>query len=568
MQRKLLLFITLFLLLTMIPLVGSADDAPRLYVWDADTPYEPGDRPPHDAITWYQIVGKSQRYLFLPAGMDASNLRIYLTNAKSIYIGEEKLQSGDVTDLFVPGETLKVKVGPYKYTLEVSQAQNIATVYFRTESGYISAISQSKERHEPGSISVYDEHGDLTYHDEFEYIRCRGNGSFDFPKKSFHIKLNQGKSLLGMDKGKTWLLISNYKDHSLIRNAITLGMASAAGTVYTPDYRFVTVYGNCNYYGVYLMTEKVQINNGRVSITDLEEPTEEANEKDLDKYPIAGDKKYKLDAIKYSQIPNNPEDISGGYLLMLDLRKRYWLSTSGFVTENGQTVEIKSPEYASKEQAEYAKSLIQSFENAIRAEDGIDPASGKHYTELADMDSIVSKYLVEEISKNLDGNKTSFYIYKDSDRVDSKMYFGPMWDYDNTFGNYDSNVYRGSLLDPANLFTAIEDNEPFYWFPQLYKHEDFQQEVRKAYAERFRPCLEVLLGLREPSEATGKLMSLSAYEELLTPAAAQNFQRWPTFGLKSRIFSAQTGEDYPENIEYLRNFLTKRMEYLDSIWLK
>ncbi len=564
MHRRILLFITICLLFTMLPLVASGADEPRLYIWDADLPYEQGGKPPHDAIQWYKR-SPGHRYLFLPSGMDASNLRIYLTGAKSLTIGDQKLQNGDVTDLFVPGTSFKVKAGGRDYELFVMQSQNMATIHFRTESGTISRISKSKEIRESGSVSIYDEQGDLYYQDDFDYIRCRGNSSFKHEKKSFQLKLNEGESLFGMDKGKTWLLIANWKDNSMLRNPITLDLAAAVSDVYTPDYRFVNVYGNAHYYGVYLLTEKIQINNGRVSITDLEEATEAANEKDLSKYPIRGNRKCLPGASKYSSLPNNPEDITGGYLLSMVQSNRYHEDTCGFATSAGLPIILKSPEYASQEQMTYISGVVQSFENAIRAKDGIDPASGKHYTELADMDSMVNKYLVEEISKNADGNKNSFYLYKDSDLVDSKLYFGPLWDYDNAYGNWDAPSYKGVFLNPTGLYTATEDLEPYYWFPQLYQHDDFQQAVKKAYKERFRPCLEVLLGLREPGEATGDLMSLTAYEELLTPAAALNFSRWRTFNHVS--LRVETGKDYPENIQYLRTFLTERMAYLDTLWL-
>ena len=64
--------------------------------------------------------------------------------------------------------------------------------------------------------------------------------------------------------------------------------------------------------------------------------------------------------------------LSGGYLLQLELEERYASSASGFVTAHGQPVLVKSPEYIGKAQMNYIRSLVQSFENAIYAEDGID----------------------------------------------------------------------------------------------------------------------------------------------------------------------------------------------------
>ena len=258
--------------------------------------------------------------------------------------------------------------------------------------------------------------------------------------------------------------------------------------------------------------------------------------------------------------------LSGGYLLQLELEERYASSASGFVTAHGQPVLVKSPEYIGKAQMNYIRSLVQSFENAIYAEDGIDPDTGKHYTDIADLSSLVGKYLIEEITKNVDGNKSSYYLYKYQDSVSDKLYFGPVWDYDIAYGNYTASYYRErNLPSGEGLMTAVDDYERYYWFPRLYAHEDFQEAVKEAYRNRFRPCLEVILGLAEPGEDTVNLQSLTAYEEMLTAAAGMNFTRWRTFN--DPKFPVKTGEDFHENIEFMRSFLTERMAYLDSIWL-
>ena len=304
----------------------------------------------------------------------------------------------------------------------------------------------------------------------------------------------------------------------------------------------------------------------RIDAFDLEKATEKLNDKDLSKYKRLGTNEYKRNTAKYYDIPNIPEDVTGGYLLQLELDERYTSSASGFVTAHGQPVLVKSPEYTSKAQMEYIRALVQSFENAIYAEDGIDPDTGKHYSEIADMSSLVGKYLVEEISKNVDGNKSSYYLYKYTDDVSDKLYFGPVWDYDIAYGNYTASYYKERrLASGEGLMTAVDDYERYYWFPKLYAHADFQEAVKEAYKNRFRPCLEVVLGLAEGSEDTGSLMSLTAYEEMLTAAAAMNFDRWRTFN--DPKFPVRTGEDFHENIEFMRTFLTNRMAYLDSIWL-
>ena len=100
---------------------------------------------------------------------------------------------------------------------------------------------------------------------------------------------------------------------------------------------------------------------------------------------------------------------------------------------------------------EYISGYMQSFEDAIYASDGIDPATGKHYTQLVDLDSLVNKYLIEEVSKNYDGNTSSMFFYKDSDAVDPLMYAGPCWDYDSAYASYAREDNAKRVLTGKNL---------------------------------------------------------------------------------------------------------------------
>lgn len=555
----------LLLVLLALPAAAQAREISRLYVWDGAVEMPADGSLPAGAIQWYKR-GDTNRYLYLPSGVDARSLRVHFTGADTFTVNGVTVENNSVTDCFVPGETVDITNGGSTYHVIVRQSQNTASVYIKTQSGSIEWISESKRNHEPGSLYVLDETGAPAYGNDFEYIRVRGNYSFYPYKKSFHIKLNDGSPMLCMPSAKTWLLLASYRDNAMIRNALTFDLASAAGMAYTPEYRFAEVYVNTTYYGTYIFCEKIQIQKNRVAVFDLEKATEQANEKDLSKYPRLGTNEYRRNTAKYYGVPNDPADITGGYLLQLELKDRYTAAASGFVTSHGQAVLVKSPEYASKAQLQYIQARVQSFENAVWAEDGIDPDSGLHYSQIADMSSLVGKYIVEELTKNVDGNKSSFYLYKYPDSESTLLYFGPVWDYDIAYGNYTASYYKErNLPSGTGLMTAVDDYERFYWFPRLYAHEDFVEAVKEAWRDRFRPCLEVILGLREPSEDTGHLMSLEDYEAMLTAAAAMNFDRWRTFN--DSKFPVRTGEDFHENIEFMRRFLTDRMNYLDSLWL-
>ena len=177
--------------------------------------------------------------------------------------------------------------------------------------------------------------------------------------------------------------------------------------------------------------------------------------------------------------PREPEDVTGGFLFELEYKDRYAEEASGVVTQRGQPVVVKEPEEMSAAQGEYASTLLNSFERAIFAADGVDSETGRHYTEIADFDSLVRKYMIEEVCKNYDGNKSSQYFFKDSDAVDPLLYAGPVWDYDSAWGNY---AREGSLgpAEPEGLSIARQGYD-YSWWPALYRHQDFREVVRNVY---------------------------------------------------------------------------------------
>ena len=51
-------------------------------------------------------------------------------------------------------------------------------------------------------------------------IKVRGNATKAYAKKPFQIKLTEKADLFGMGESRTWILLANYDDQSLIRNNI------------------------------------------------------------------------------------------------------------------------------------------------------------------------------------------------------------------------------------------------------------------------------------------------------------------------------------------------------------
>lgn len=93
------------------------------------------------------------------------------------------------------------------------------------------------------------------------------------------------------------------------------------------------------------------------------------------------------------------------------MASKYKAEISGFQSELlGDLYTIKSPQYASVEEAEYIKSLFDDMERAIVSEDGIDSETGMSYLEYIDVRSFAQKYVIEELCKNNGAGATSSFF--------------------------------------------------------------------------------------------------------------------------------------------------------------
>ena len=529
---------------------------------------------------WYSAWDDC-RYLFLPATADRTALTITYDAADTLYLDGQAVVSGETTGLLAKADVFALTIGETDCgALRIMQSDR-GCVYLTTAHGGTDALDADRFLVETGAALMLDADGGIVYDGALEKLTAHGNSSWDYSlKKSYNIKLPKKADLYGMGKAKKWALVSNFLDHSMLRNKLTEEMCRAAGMAFVMDSVFVDLYADGSYRGTYQLSERVQIQEQRVNIRDLEEKTEDVNEKDLDGYPqrvIGADSplEYIEDSYKYYDIPHDPADITGGYLLQFQQWNRYPGKTaSGFVTARGQAIELDQPEYASKAQVEYIRAFVQEAEDAIYSPTGYN-AKGAHYSDLLDMDSLLLAYLVQEISMNIDGTFTSFYLWKDSDVTgDGKLHFGPAWDFDLAYGDFpasrsNSNGMVGHSVDTARLFIAyfpisgyLESDRPtcgVSWIGQLFGQAGFEEQAAAAYYAHFAPFLSTL--------TQGETPYLTQMAEDLRASAEMNNARWHTYGGKQyTVFGGLSGATYLESAELVRQFIARRKEGLEALW--
>ena len=237
-----------------------------------------------------------------------------------------------------------------------------------------------------------------------EYIRGRGNTTWNAAKKPYKIKLKSSTDLMGMGKNKHWLLISNPYDPSLIRNRLVSYMGEALGLDYTPQMLPVDLVVDGTYMGSYYLCEQVRVGNSRVDIDELD-----ADDNEL------------------------PE-LSGGYLFSLSPYQEEpagnVITTSGNVTFCGESPVFASDDpdddLGTEAQYAYLASYLQAIEDAIY--------SGGDWQALMDAESTAAYWWVQEFTLNSDAFITpSTYLYKPRE---GKVFWGPLWDFDSSMTTY------------------------------------------------------------------------------------------------------------------------------------
>lgn len=430
-------------------------------------------------------------------------------------------------------------------------SEHIPAVFIETESGTSDQINSDKNIKEPGTIKVLEPDGSFSLEHSLEYIKGRGNTSYtEFDKKPYQIKLTQDAPFLDMEPGKKWVFVSNSADSSLIRNALSRSLAGHLNLPQSEEGTFVDLYVNKEYVGNYYVVEKIEIQENRLLLSDLQKATEHENEtEDLSTYETAW-----TDTTKAKQIPNDPEDITGGYLIERDFDNRFLkeveINESYFITEAKECFIVRDPEYTSEAQIAYIDSYVQSVENAILSAEGIDGTTGKSYQDLIDVDSFVRKYLLEEVTANYDGGVASSYFYKDSDTIDGSLYAGPVWDYDVSWGN--SPAYLGQIsTSPERLSRLASHSDSSVWFQSLYHKPEVYEKIVSCYAQEISPYLTLLAD-----------EILPMLDEITAASAAMDQVRW-----EDQYARNGYSGDRSEQITFITDYIKARKDFLDRAWI-
>ena len=505
-------------------------------------------------IKWWQKENAQQNeyYLTLPYFAKDRQVKVRFLSGNDVLLDGMKLKNGMRLPELEAGNH-EIICADRNYRLCVVYGSNIPTVHITTDTGTMEHIYADKHYKEPGYATILNQER-VEYQGNLDYITIRGNYTSTLAKKPFNIKFLGEADLFDMGASKKWCLLANYLDNTMIKDKIGYDFADEVGLTFSPESILTDLYINGEYIGNYTLCERIEISESRIDINDLGDWNERLNQgidfETLELGGVRGDESYlELGSSMWVNIPNTPEPSEGAYLIEYELASRYDDEVSGFISNYGQPIIVKSPEYASEEQVSYIQNYYQEFEDAVLSEDGYN-ALGKHYSEYIDMESYAKLYVYQEFIKNLDAAGTSLFFYKEAGE---KLVAGPVWDVDMGFGG--SYEREGiSMSDPESLWVTVghlsnELSDKNSIFSLLCQHQDFRIEAKKQWMEYFEPNIDGLLeNIDEKYKKNKESVVLDKY-------------KWNFGGTYQ-----ETEKWMDQNIQTICDFISKRSDYLSKTY--
>lgn len=587
-SKILSVLIVIFALATVVVFSASAKVAEKTTF---DSFYYIANNENANTVVYPQTAADGSAYIFLPASADLSNLVLH-SESGYLYITVSadksvKTTFGEKIDILSLFDDYKAQNGEYTVTITavpesgmvlqkkvtIMKSESIKSLYLASENPAEKGrewVDTSKDNKAKGEMVFLDSDGSVFYSDKLTELKARGNSTFtDFVKKAYQIKIKNKAALIGDEDNvnKKWVLLANAADITLIHNQLTFVLAQDLGLPYTVESEPVDLYYDGEYRGTYLLAEKVEVDETRVDMQDLDGLIEDANEgTDAYENPAVvtkttaskGETDAKKDSAgsyKYVKGLIEPELEDGtkhhAYLLELDFIYRYPNEQSGFVTNRGQAVVTKNPEYLTKDTGAFISRYFQEFEDAVFSLDGYNKTTGKYYYEYCDLESLVNIYLINEFTKNYDSFRSSAYFYLPED--EDIMYAGPVWDYDICYGTgYNGN--REISANPENFFATTK-----YMLGTLVKIESFRDAVKatldKADGDFYKAVQNML----------GEEGYIKTYSDAVYSSQKMNYKLW---NMNDKVITTLFCTDevtYENAISFLDYFVSNRIEWLSDV---
>ncbi|MEI6602506.1 MAG: CotH kinase family protein [Clostridia bacterium] len=393
------------------------------------------------------------------------------------------------------------------------------------------------------SCKITDQTGNVSYMGDTTGTICgRGNSTWynaqpsdwskgPIKKAPFKIEFPSKVEMLGMGADKTWVLLANRTDKTMIRNAIALDIASKLSFQFTSRYRWVELYLNGDYKGLYQLADQVEESDTRVSIQNLVVNDPQPS------FLLEWDDKVRNDDWMYN-LSNWPSTIDPGGQPVAN--KDYFYFTVSNNTQHSFVFKYPKEKDLATVPGDaartYIKNYIASANTAMK-----NAATSSDYLNYIDVNSFYDFYIVNEFTNNFDcSSHSSIYMYKPKD---GKLTMGPVWDFDLSMGSA-----SGSINAQQWLMTGSP------WFASLLKNATFKQ------------------GLKARWNAVKSIVKAQGFDDVdnlasvVGAAAQRNHDKWKELSINTYDTSTSVPlpGTYSGEISRLKTWLSTKYTWLDT----
>ena len=414
-------------------------------------------------------------------------------------------------------------------------------------------------------------------------VKVRGNWTTNYNKKPLRIKFAEKQNLLGMNSGaemKNWVLLAEYKDASMLRDAAMLGISRdllSEDKLYASDAALAEVQINGQYWGVYLATEQQQVSKERVNIS---KPKAEYTGTDIgyflefDGYYYSEEPLQSFHISYADNAPLKPFDGEGGSGEMLTC-----LPENGSDPKTDVGFTIKS-DIHSQEQHDFIASYVENVYRIMYAAayEHKAYAFSEDYSQIHETDamtpqqaveavvnirSLAEAYIISEIACDADLYWSSFFMSADfGENGDRKLTFTAPWDFDSAVGNKarcadGTGFYAGGIIPDVNGNSFFTVNP---WLAVLMYEDWYQDDIREIWTKAY-----------DSGIFAKRISEITTAKDAYADAFTRNNERWgistndPAVTSELVRFSKKC-KTQAEAADYITEWLGKRIAFLNNAW--
>jgi hypothetical protein len=366
-------------------------------------------------------------------------------------------------------------------------------------------------------------------------IKLHGSSTLSLPKKSYGItilnSLHQewNYPLFGLPPEHDWVFKAFYQDKTFLRDELAFKIYNEMGH-YSSRTKFFELVVNNEYRGVYQVEEKIKRDDFRLNISKLEK-TDQCGDALTGGYIISLDKfKPGIDIGWYSKYKSNLTHDSANYFLF-----RYPNPDDGIPLV----------------QKNYIQNYFDKFESVLANTNFNDPDTG--YSKYLNVSSFIDNFIINEVSRNVDGYRSSTYFYKDrNSESDGKLHCGPVWDFNLAWKNASYLGGNNPVGWQYQQFATV-NFVPFWWW-QIMSDNSFKNQLKCRYQYLRKNILSQAVLFQY-------IDSMALY---LDEAQTRNFVKWPILGQVVYPNPTPVPATYAGEISNLKSWIQQRLAWMDA----